>query len=109
MHSPYDVVKRRRLTEKSAMLENLKTATSNKSISRCENPKYTFEVDVNAKKPQIAEAIEEIYSEQNVKVVKVNTIFVKAKARNRRGKMNPGKSSRYKKAIVTLAVGNQLD
>lgn len=109
MRSPYDVVKRRRLTEKTAMLENLKTATSNKSLSRCENPKYTFEVDINAKKPQIAEAIEEIYADKNVKVIRVNTIFVKSKRRNRRGKMNPGKESRYKKAIVTLDVGNQLD
>jgi len=109
MRSPYDVVKRRRLTEKSAMLESLKSATSNKSVSRCENPKYTFEVDPNAKKPEIAEAIEAIYAEQNVKVVKVNTIFVKPKKKNRRGRMNPGTVSRCKKAIVTLAVGNQLD
>ncbi len=109
MQSPYDVVKRRRLTEKTAMLESLKSATSNKSVSRCENPKYTFDVDPNAKKPEIAEAIEEIYVEQNVKVVKINTIFVKSKRKNKRGKMNPGTMSRYKKAIVTLAVGNQLD
>jgi len=109
MRSPYDIIKKRRLTEKTAMLSSLKSATSNKSVSRCENPKYVFEVHPDAKKPEIAEAIEAIYAEENIKVVKVNTLFVKPKRKNRRGKMNPGTVSGYKKAIVTFAVGNELD
>lgn len=109
MKSPFDIVKKRYFTEKAAVLENLKNATSNKSVARCENPKYTFVVDSKANKQQIAEAVEQIYSEKNVRVIAVNTIAVKEKVRNRRGRMNPGKTQGFKKAIVTLAVGNSID
>ena len=58
---------------------------------------------------QIKEALESIYQEKNVKVVAVNTINVKQKQRNKRGRMNPGVTAGYKKAIVTFAVGNVID
>ena len=109
MSSPYKIVKRRYLTEKAAVLEKLKDATSNRSVARCETPKYTFIVDGSAKKPQIAEAIEAMYAEKNVKVIAVNTITVKPKIRNRRGRMNPGVKQGFKKAIVTLAPGNVIE
>jgi len=109
MYSPFKVIKRRYVTEKTATIAGLKDRVGKKAVSRCENPKVTFIVDADAKKPEIADAIEEIYADKNVKVVAVNTILVKPKHRNRRGKMNPGKVSRYKKAIVTLAVGNEID
>lgn len=109
MRNPYDIVKRRYVTEKTAVLGNLKNASSNRSIARCEHPKYTFLVDVAANKAQIAEAVETIYKENNVRVVAVNTILVKAKQRNRRGKMRPGVKSAFKKAVVTLAVGNVIE
>ena len=109
MKSPYDIIKKRYQTEKAAVLGNLKNATSNKSVARCENPKYTFEVDAKANKHQIAEAVEYVYREKNVRVVAVNTITVKSKVRNRRGRMQPGVRSGFKKAIVTLSVGHSLD
>lgn len=109
MKSPYDIVKRRYLTEKSAVLGNLKNATSNKSVARCENPKYVFVVDTKANKRQIADAVESIYKEKNIRVLAVNTVTVKPKIRNRRGRMQPGKKSGFKKAIVTLSVGQSLD
>jgi large subunit ribosomal protein L23 len=109
MLNPYSIVKRRYLTEKAAVLEKLKDAKSNKSVARCENPKYTFVVDSKANKLEIAEAIETIYAEKNVTVVAVNTITVKSKQRNKRGKMNPGVKQGMKKAIVTLAVGNTIE
>ena len=109
MYSPYKIIKKRYLTEKAAVLEKLKDATSNRSVSRCETPKYTFLVDSNANKPQIAEAIEAMYAEKNVKVIAVNTITVKPKMRNKRGRMNPGVKQGFKKAIVTLAVGNVIE
>jgi large subunit ribosomal protein L23 len=109
MSSPYETIKRPYLTEKAAVLAKLKDATSNQSVARCENPKLTFLVDPEAKKPQIAKAIEEIYREKNIKVVKVNTINCKPKRRNKRGRMNPGIKAGCKKAIVTLAVGNVID
>lgn len=109
MQSPYKIIKKRYLTEKAAVLEKLKDASSNRSVSRCETPKYTFLVDGNANKPQIAEAVEAMYAEKNIKVIAVNTITVKPKIRNRRGRMNPGVRSGFKKAIVTLAAGNVIE
>lgn len=109
MKTPFEVIRKKLVTEKTAVLENLKNASGNKCVERCENPKYTFIVDSRAKKPQIAEAIEEIYVEKNVKVVSVNTLNMKPKLKNRRGRMNQGQKAGYKKAIVTLAVGNSIE
>jgi large subunit ribosomal protein L23 len=105
--SPYTVVKHQLITEKAMMLARLKTADSNPSVKRCDSPKYVFIVDRSADKRAIAEAVEEIYSKENIKVVAVNTINVKAKARRVRGR--PGFKNAFKKAIVTLRAGDSLD
>ncbi len=104
---PYQVIKHQHVTEKASMLQQLKNAQSNTSLKRCESPKYVFIVDRNANKAQIANALEEIYREKNIKVVAVNTINVKAKARRVRGRA--GSKSAFKKAIVTLEKGDELD
>ena len=108
MRDPFSVVKERYVTEKSTMLESLHTAESNPSLKACKNPRYVFIVDPKANKQEIATAIEEIYRPQNVKVVAVNTIHVKSKAKNRR-RGRPGKSVAFKKAIVTLEPGDLLE
>ncbi len=108
-NDPYQIIKQRYITEKASMLQGLKDASSNKSLARCENPKYVFLVDPRANKNEIAEALEEIYSDKHIRVVAVNTINVKPKQYNRRGRMNAGRSALQKKAIVTLAVGDQID
>ncbi len=59
--------------------------------------KYTFEVDKNANKIEIAKAIEELFK---VQVEKVNTLHVQGKLR-RQGKFE-GYTASWKKAIVTL-------
>ena len=105
--NPYDIIKHQHVTEKSVVLENLKDADSNPSVRRCKSPKYVFIVDRRANKQQIAEAVEEIYSEKNVKVVAVNTINVKPKARRVRGRL--GVKPGFKKAIVTLDDNDRLD
>jgi large subunit ribosomal protein L23 len=104
---PYQVVKHQLVTEKSLVLQELKNSKSNPSVSRCESPKYVFVVDRKANKGDIAKAIEDIYSDKNIKVVAVNTINVKPKARRVRGRagMKPG----FKKAVVTLEKGDSLD
>lgn len=107
--NPYDVIKRRYITEKASVLQGLKDATSNRSVSRCENPKAIFLVDPKANKHEIALALEEIYKDKHVQVVAVNTINVKPKKYRARGRMNPGRSVAMKKAIVTFAVGNSID
>lgn len=103
----YQVVKHQYITEKSMTLQRLKTADSNLSLKRCESPKYVFVVDRHANKHQIAQAIEEIYKNEGVKVLAVNTINVKAKPRRVRGRS--GFKSAFKKAIVTLRPGDNLD
>lgn len=103
----YQVIKHQYVTEKSMMLQRLKTAESNPSLKRCDSPKYVFIVDRNANKHQIAQAIEEIYKNEGIKVVAVNTINVKAKPRRVRGR--PGFKNAFKKAVVTLRPGDNLD
>ena len=105
--NPYQVIKSRRVTEKGRVLENLVNAKSNRSVSRCQSPKVVFDVDPKANKTQIANAVEEIYKDKKVKVVKVNTITVGAKARRVRG--FAGKTAGYKKAVVTFRPGDTIE
>lgn len=108
MQNPYEIIKSRYVTEKTTVLEGLHTAESNRSLKACKNPHYVFLVNKDANKQQIKCALEEIYREQNIKVVAVNTIQMKAKAtRARRGR--PGAKASFKKAIVTLAEGDRID
>lgn len=108
MRNPYEIVKSRYVTEKSTVLEKLHTAESNKSLARCKTPKYVFIVDRGANKREIAEAVEAIYKEQKVKVVKINTINAKRKTK-RRGRGRPGETAAFKKAVVTLEPGDSID
>lgn len=105
--NPYHVIKHQHVTEKAMMLNNLQNAESNASLRRCDSPKYVFIVDNKANKKDIAVALEEIYSEKNIKVVDVNTINVKPKQRRVRGRL--GNTSAFKKAVVTLQKGDSLD
>ena len=63
-----------------------------------------FKVRKDANKTQIKQAIEKIY---NVKVTKVNTLNVKPK-KKRVGRYE-GTTSAYKKAIITLAEGSNIE
>lgn len=105
--NPYQVIKNRRVTEKGRVLENLVNAKSNRSVSRCQSPKVVFDVDPKANKTQIANAVEEIYKDKKVKVVKVNTITVASKSRRVRG--FTGKTAEYKKAVVTFRPGDTIE
>jgi large subunit ribosomal protein L23 len=66
--------------------------------------KYTFRVDDRAHKFEIKEAVEKAF---DVEVVKVRTSKVRAKPK-RRG-LHQGKSRSWKKAIVELAPGENID
>jgi len=104
--TPYDIIKSRYMTEKAKMLEELKDNKSNPSVSKFESPKFVFLVDIKANKTEIAQAVEQIYAEKNVKVTAVNTITMKPKQKRVRGRL--GYKSAFKKAIVTLAKGDEL-
>ncbi|MBC9785255.1 50S ribosomal protein L23 [Heliobacillus mobilis] len=90
MRSPYDVVKKPVITERSMDLAG-------------EN-KYTFVVDPNSNKIEIKYAVEKLF---NVKVLDVRTMNVKGKPK-RMGKY-AGRTSDKKKAIVTLADGDKIE
>lgn len=108
MRDPYEVIKSRYVTEKATMLEQLCTAESNVCVARCKSPKYVFIVDRAANKQEIAQAVEAIYKEKNIRVTKVNTLHTKRKAKKRgRGKM--GLTASFKKAIVTMEPGDILE
>ena len=77
---------------------------SEHSYEGMENNVYTFEVAKSANKIEIAQAIEAIF---DVKVVKVNTIKVKAKPKRVRYQL--GKTRTWKKAMVTVAEGDQIE
>ncbi len=65
---------------------------------------YTFEVAKTSNKVEIAQAIEEIF---DVEVVKVNTLNVKAKPKRVRYQI--GKTRTWKKAMVTVAEGDSIE
>lgn len=91
MKNARDIIIAPIITEKSANLEqNLNT--------------YTFKVVKDANKIEIKKAIEEIFK---VKVVSVNTTYTHSKTK-RVGRYI-GKTSRVKKAMVTLAEGNSIE
>lgn len=70
---------------------------SEKSYDGIENKRYTFKVAKNANKTQIKDAVEQIFG---VEVAKVNTSNYDGKVK-RMGRYE-GRTSSYKKAIVTL-------
>ena len=86
----YDVILSPVITEKATRLT--------------EANQVVFRVTLGATKPAIAKAIADLFK---VKVKGVNTVTVKGKTKTARGR--PYKRSDYKKAIVTLAEGQQID
>lgn len=86
----YDTILRPIITEKATIAN--------------ENGQVTFAVAIDATKPQIKAAVELLF---NVKVKAVNTIFQKGKTKTFRGRR--GRRSDMKKAMVTLAEGQNID
>ena len=70
--------------------------------------RYGFRVKKDANKLQIKDAVEKMY---NVTVVKVNTMNYggKKKSRYTKSGLLEGKTSAYKKALVTLKEGDTID
>ena len=82
----------------------VKPLITEKATIASDNNQYLFQVRPEATKPQIKAAIEKLF---DVKVLGVNTLIRKGKAKMFRGR--PGKQSDVKKAIVTLADGHRID
>ncbi len=69
---------------------------------------YSFVVNKQANKIEIKSAIEQLYG---VTVESVNTMIMpgKSKVRNTRSGLQKGKKSSFKKAIVRLSEGEEID
>jgi large subunit ribosomal protein L23 len=65
---------------------------------------YTVVADRRASKPQIRQAVQELFK---VKVTKVNTLNVRGKLRRQRTAAE-GRTLTWKKAIVTLKEGDKI-
>lgn len=95
----YNIIERPIITEK-ALLENGQR-------------RYAFVVHKEANKIQIREAVEKLFTQpdgQALKVTDVNTLIVKGKEKRFRafGRASVGRTSGYKKAVVTLAEGQSI-
>ena len=77
---------------------------SEKSYSLISDRKYTFRVHENAHKTQIRQAVEELFG---VEVQNVNVVKVQSKPK-RRG-MTSGRRPGWKKAIVQLREGHEIE
>lgn len=86
-----EIIKAPIITEKSANIS-------------VDGKKVVLKVSKDANKVQIRQAVEKAF---DVKVTNVNTVNVRAK-KKRVGRYE-GKTSAYKKAIITLAEGSKLD
>lgn len=110
MKSPYDVIVRPHITEKSVAMSYGNPNLKEEDVKR----KYTFVVAADANKIEIKQAIEAIYNagktkkDKGIEVEKVHTVSMKGK-RKRVGQRKPGKRPDWKKAIVTLAKGQTLE
>ncbi|UWQ21247.1 50S ribosomal protein L23 [Jannaschia sp. W003] len=86
----YDVIRKPIITEKATLAS--------------EQNAVVFEVAIDANKPTIKAAVEELFG---VKVRAVNTAITKGKRKRFRGR--PGQRKDVKKAYVTLEEGNTID
>ena len=92
--SPYHILLRPIVTEKAI-------------ADRGARQQYTFQVATSSNKREIKWAVEAAYG---VNVVSVNTILNKGKRRfSRMRGARPGKRADLKKAIVTLAEGQEIE
>jgi large subunit ribosomal protein L23 len=94
MTTIYDILRRPLITEKT----NFQSSNLNQ---------FTFEVGSKANKQQIKEAVEAMF---DVTVLRVNVINRPAKvARSLRNRRRQVRRGGYKKAIVTLKPGDNID
>jgi large subunit ribosomal protein L23 len=83
----------------------IEPVVSEKSYALIEQGVYTFRVHPEASKPEIHDAVEAIWG---VKVTKVNTLNRPGKVKRARKSNRMGKRADTKRAIVTLAPGDEI-
>ncbi len=89
----------------------LRPIISEKSMDEASRSKYTFAVHNDANKIQIKAAVEELWIKEGVRVIGVNVLTTKSKEKSRgtkRGRIT-GRTTPWRKAIVTLAPGQKIE
>jgi large subunit ribosomal protein L23 len=92
MKDPYQVIKTVRVTEKATDLA-------------AKHNQYVLAVDKRSNKADIRHAVQKLFK---VKVLNVNTLRVRGKARRERT-LQFGRTPSWKKAIVTLKEGEKIE
>jgi large subunit ribosomal protein L23 len=96
---------RKTTVSKERQYELLRTPViTEKATLGSEHNQVTFRVPLDATKPEIKLAVEQVFE---VKVLSVNTLRQQGKRKVFRGRR--GQRSDYKKAIVRLAEGQSID
>jgi len=84
----------------------LEPVISEKAFALLEQNVYTFKVHPTSSKPEIANAVEEIF---DVHVLNVNTLRRKGKRIRNRRRLTYGSRPDTKRAMVTLAEGDSIE
>ena len=104
MRSPELIIKRPLLTEKGTLLKETGGNPSGELDPETVKSQLLFEVAKDANKVEIRHAVEKLW---NVDVISVRTSIVRGKEK-RVGRF-VGKSSNWKKAVVTIAPGQNIE
>jgi large subunit ribosomal protein L23 len=104
MRSPEQVIKRPLLTEKGSFLKETGGRAEDEAEAETLSSQLLFEVARDANKIEIRHAVEKLW---NVNVLKVRTTIVRGKEK-RLGRFT-GRRSNWKKALVTLAPGQNVE
>jgi len=105
MRSPETIIKRPLLTEKGTRLKETGGGQEDgEADPETLKPQLLFEVARDANKVEIRKAVEKLW---NVNVVSVRTSIVRGKEK-RMGRFT-GKRSNWKKAVVTIAAGQNIE
>jgi large subunit ribosomal protein L23 len=84
----------------------IEPVVSEKSYALSDRGSYTFRVHPDASKPEIRDAVSEIFG---VRVAKVNTLNRQGKRKRNRRSPTFGTKPDTKRAIVTLVEGDTID
>jgi large subunit ribosomal protein L23 len=104
MRAPEQVIKRPLLTEKGSFLKETGGRSEDQAEPETLSSQLLFEVARDANKIEIRHAVEKLW---NVNVLKVRTTIVRGKEK-RLGRFT-GRRSNWKKALVTLAPGQNVE
>ena len=104
MRSPEQIIKRPLLTEKGTLLKETGGNPQGALDPEAVKSQLIFEVAKDANKVEIRHAVEKLW---NVDVVSVRTAIVRGKEK-RVGRF-VGKVSNWKKAVVTIAPGQNVE